>query len=398
MTRTQDSGYRRFRRGWFAFLAVAFLAIVAVHDYRAWHRPPPAPAPDQAVLELFPGAARVERAGEVLWAKDAAGLVVGAAFQSARVPPTVKGYNGEIDALVGLAPDGRIVQVRVLSHRETPYYFAMLDGERFPTKFEGRTPDEAAGLDAISGATVSSEALRNDVVLGAAAVARQAWGIEPSAKVKALGGLPIKRRDLALAAGIVALTLAAHLGRRKARWLRVPAWVASVAVVGIWLNVPVSIGDLLRVVALDPPRVPALVILIAFAVATTPFLGRIYCGYACPFGALQEAIHRVPTRKWRATGAVALALADLRYLLVVALAALVLLRGWRAFGSFEPYATLFSLSGGALVWLYAGLALTGSAFVKRFWCRFLCPTGACLEVLASLRRAREYRFDDEEEG
>ena len=396
MTDPPRSGYRRARRWWLAFLAVAFVAIVATHDRRALRRPLPPTAPDQAVLDIFPGAARVERAGEVLWVKDAAGLVVGAAFQSARGSPAVKGYNGEIDALVGLAPDGRIVQVRVLSHEETPYYFSMLGGEQFTTRFEGKTAAEAAGLDAISGATVSSVALRNDVALGAATVAQQAWGIEPSPKVTALGGLPVAPRDLALVLGIIGLTLAAHFGRRRARWLRVPAWVASVAVVGIWLNVPVSVGNLLRLAALDPPRVPALLVLTAFAVVAAPLFGRVYCGYACPFGALQEALHRVPTRKWRATGDVALALADLRYLLVVALAALVLLKGWRAFGSFEPYATLFSLSGGAPVWVYAGLALAGSAFVKRFWCRFLCPTGACLDALSALRRTREYRFDDEE--
>jgi hypothetical protein len=366
--------------------AVALVAIVAVHAIRSPRPGPPGPATDAAVLDLFPGATTVVRDGEIALTKDAAGLVVGAAFQTARLPPAVHGYNGEIDALVGLTPDGRIAQVRVRSHAETPYYFAMLGGE-FTAAFAGRTPDEVAGLDAISGATVSSEALRDDVVLGAARAAMTAWNFPIPAKVAALGGTRIDPAPLGAAAFVLALALAAHLGTTRARWLRVPARVAAFAVVGVWLNVPVSIGTLLGLVDLAPPRVPALATVLVFALATAPLLGRVYCNHVCPFGVIQEVAYRLPTRKWKGSGPVARVLADTRFVLVIAIAVLVLLGGRKAFGAFEPYAMLFRPAG-AGTWLYAGAAVAASASVKRFWCRFLCPTGACLDALGAWRRAK----------
>ena len=63
-------------------------------------------------------------------------------------------------------------------------------------------------------------------------------------------------------------------------------------------------------------------------------------------------------------------------------------------GTFEPFATLFSLKGAGIQWYMVSVAIIGSFFIPRFWCRFFCPVGLCLnqagKVKTGFRKGYEF--------
>jgi len=70
-----------------------------------------------------------------------------------------RGYAGTVPVMVGLDPEGRIVGIRMLANRETPGIGDLVEDPAYLALFYGRdTPD---GVQGISGATVTVDALKN---------------------------------------------------------------------------------------------------------------------------------------------------------------------------------------------------------------------------------------------
>lgn len=148
---------------------------------------------------------------------------------------------------------------------------------------------------------------------------------------------------------------------------------------GIWAGVGVYVRD-----------VP-LLLLVTFTVVTTLVWGRVFCGFLCPFGALQDFIDRIVPRAWKRP--LSRALHDRAiYAKYVILAVIVVppLLGSRVstYQYFEPFGTVFFLSPSMLLWAIAAVILGASVIIPRFYCRYACPLGAALGLLSivSLRR------------
>ena len=143
------------------------------------------------------------------------------------------------------------------------------------------------------------------------------------------------------------------------------------------------------------------------------FFGRVFCGWVCPFGALQEFLYRihVPGR-FSLSGRVHSKLRHLSKLILFALITVILLNRfdvislqWSVpFCSIDPFHTIFTLflSGSLIV---AGITIILAIFVRRFFCKYLCFYGAALSFLARLTlwnriegiRAVEPEIDSDEE-
>ena len=71
------------------------------------------------------------------------------------------GYGGDISIICGIDPDGRITKCATLSHSETKGLGTkVIDGER---AYAGKDKS-LAGIDAVSGATITSNAYKNGVL------------------------------------------------------------------------------------------------------------------------------------------------------------------------------------------------------------------------------------------
>lgn len=141
--------------------------------------------------------------------------------------------------------------------------------------------------------------------------------------------------------------------------------------------------------------VDPLIFILWFAVAAALlFWGRgAYCGWLCPFGALQELLNRgaklVRIPQIRVPFAVHQRLWPVKYIIFLVLFGLSLYYfslGEEA-SEVEPFKTaivLRFLRDWPFV-LYALALLGAGLFIERFFCRYLCPLGAALAIPARLR-------------
>lgn len=134
-----------------------------------------------------------------------------------------------------------------------------------------------------------------------------------------------------------------------------------------------------------------MLIMIVFTVVTTLLWGRVFCGFLCPFGALQDFIEWVTPKRFQYKLSSYTHSRGI-YIKYVILALIVFLAFFRSdisiYGYFEPFGTVFFLSSSVLMWMIAGAILIVSIVIPRFYCRYACPLGAALGIasLVSLFR------------
>ena len=139
---------------------------------------------------------------------------------------------------------------------------------------------------------------------------------------------------------------------------------------------------------------PILFVVAVYVALSLLVLGRgVYCGWLCPFGALQELSNRAArllrVPQIRVPAAVQERLWAMKYLLALVLVGLVFFSvgASDAVAEVEPFKTVVSARL-AREWPYVlyALALLGiGLFVERFYCRFLCPLGGALAVMGRVR-------------
>ncbi len=139
---------------------------------------------------------------------------------------------------------------------------------------------------------------------------------------------------------------------------------------------------------------PLIFILWGFVALVLLFWGRgVFCGWLCPFGALQELLNRIAMRfklpQFQLPFAVNERLWAIKYIVFLGLLALSLGPVGMAekMTEVEPFKTAISLKF-IRAWpfvVYALGILTASLFLNRIFCRYLCPLGAALAIPANNR-------------
>jgi polyferredoxin len=139
---------------------------------------------------------------------------------------------------------------------------------------------------------------------------------------------------------------------------------------------------------------PLIFILWGFVALTLLLWGRgVYCGWLCPFGALQELSFKI-ARRFRIPevaipDVVHERLTALKYVIFVALFGLSLQSiGYAAKAAeVEPFKTaiVMHFNRGGVFLAYALALLLIGIFNRKFFCKYLCPLGAALAIPAPLR-------------
>jgi len=362
----------------FASIAISFMALAAA-------------VPKSADLKsVVPGSARFERKlmpVDYYEMQDANGRSVGLAFVTSSIPPEVGGYRGELDVLVGMDWKGKITGVKIIGHSDDPEHMEMIIKSGLPGKFTGRIAgDSFADIEAVTGATISSQAIIDDVRLAAKAVFDQIMGRDAAAAGQVHGLLagvdwPEGLGALAIVAlALICVTMPAR------RWLRYTTMALSVGIVGLWLGSPITIGNIVDVRNYGLPwsyNLP-LAILIVFALGAALFRGNLYCCYVCPFGALQEGAAKVLPWKLKPNDRIVRSLSWLRWIVTLLAIYAIAAAGSEAFRGIEPFSMLFMRYPGSVAIVQAGVVLAAALIVRRVWCRFFCPTGLIIDIFAEL--------------
>ncbi len=127
----------------------------------------------------------------------------------------------------------------------------------------------------------------------------------------------------------------------------------------------------------------AMLVMIIFTVVTTVLWGRVFCGFLCPFGALQDFIEWVVPKRFQRkvpTQVHDRAIYTKYGILALILVTALINSDLSIYGYFEPFGTVFFMSSSVLMWTIAGSVLLASAVIPRFYCRYACPLGAALGV------------------
>lgn len=119
---------------------------------------------------------------------------------------------------------------------------------------------------------------------------------------------------------------------------------------------------------------PPQLAMVLFAVGLTLVGGKAFCGWACPLGALQELVGRIPgLRRLRLPFALT---NTVRVAAFAVFLGLLLTSGVIAYDWFNPFEALhWTDLGHVAVWLPLAVVLGASLFVYRPFCAFLCPLG-----------------------
>ena len=139
---------------------------------------------------------------------------------------------------------------------------------------------------------------------------------------------------------------------------------------------------------------PLMFILWSFVAVSILLVGRgVYCGWLCPFGALQELINKTArffkVRQLELPAAVHERLWAVKYIILVVLFGISLqsLSTAETYAEVEPFKTAiilhFQREWGYL--FYALLLLFIGVFNHKFYCRYICPLGAALAIVGRIR-------------
>jgi NosR/NirI family nitrous oxide reductase transcriptional regulator len=173
-------------------------------------------------------------------------------------------------------------------------------------------------------------------------------------------------------------------------------WIAgaqlSIINVFAWLSGLIH-GNGVAVLLADP----LLCVLLAFVIVSFVIWGRgVFCGWLCPFGALQELLSKlarvVRIPQWSPSFKTHRRLWPLKYVCLAVLTAAAVhgLDTMAVAAEIEPFKTVISLRM-ERTWPYVAFALVilaAGLFVERAFCRFLCPLGAVMAIGGRLRLRR----------
>lgn len=139
---------------------------------------------------------------------------------------------------------------------------------------------------------------------------------------------------------------------------------------------------------------PTMFILWGFVAVTLLLWGRgVYCGWLCPYGALQKLANEIGRKlklpQLQFPGLVHDHLWALKYVILLILFGISLGSTSTAerYAEIEPFKTAITLHF-SRTWpfvLYAGGMVVVSLFNCKFYCKYLCPLGAALAIPARLR-------------
>ncbi len=139
---------------------------------------------------------------------------------------------------------------------------------------------------------------------------------------------------------------------------------------------------------------PIMFIMWSFVAISILLWGRgVFCGWLCPFGALQELINeaarKLKIKQYELPWAVHERLWALKYIILLGLFALSLdsIATAEKFAEIEPFKTAITLHF-MREWgfvLYAVALLVINIFTRKVYCRYICPLGAALAIPTKLR-------------
>jgi NosR/NirI family nitrous oxide reductase transcriptional regulator len=242
-------------------------------------------------------------------------------------------------------------------------------------------------VDAVSGATYTSQAIAEAALRGSRKIAGMQLGLELPVEPKS--GIRFGLPEIFLLF-LYAVGFYGHQGRFKhtkiARWVTM---IMGLVILGFVYNAPLTLASINKfLLGYWPDWHTNLYwylliggILLVFTIDNK----NPYCQWFCPFGAAQECLGAIGGAKTRSTGRYRYFLKWLQRGLAWLAILIALLFVNPGITSYEVFGTLFDLTGTTLQFFLLGIILIASLFIKRPWCAYLCPIHPIDEFIRMVR-------------
>lgn len=193
-----------------------------------------------------------------------------------------------------------------------------------------------------------------------------------------------KTGNLLWVLGVLVFTIVAGFFVRfsKTRNLRGLFLVASVVILGFYKGAcpcPISSMQNLVLAGLGLDIAWQSLIWFLALLPITYLFGRVYCGWICHLGALQEFIYLPAKIKILQAEKTQKILRAIRIFFLIALIIQLFITKTNIFKHYDPFKVAFNLIGtNTISWVLLGLLLISSVFIYRPFCKAVCPIGLIL--------------------
>ena len=293
----------------------------------------------------------------------------------------VTGYGGPMELEFEADSSGRLQNIRVLSHQETEYYMNKVIPWMESLKGLDLVKGNLSSVDVVSGATYTCDAVLKSI---------EQTVNRDSAFKKAFqqaGAHENKKRNFRAGANLLLWLFfwgwAIRLRVTPKKSVKILFLILLSLFMGS-LNIQYSLDSLFRLWEGHWQSFGITASFLAWAVPLSVVLcGNTYCGYLCPFGALQELISYLRPSGWNLFPSRVLVrfFSSIKYILLIAFLTVYAFSGNRHLCSADFLTSFFQQLKSLSLPLFPGIMLGISFFYPRFWCRCFCPSGAFLNLL-----------------
>ncbi len=311
--------------------------------------------------------------------KDKNNNTLGYALFSGDFNAHFEGYAGETPLLVILNQQKEVQKVALLPNSESPSYLEYVIKEGLLNSWNNLriTQDSTLNIDAITGATYSSNAIINTVnkTIGSYRTTNyeQSW-ISLNRIVKML---------LVLCLIAFSVLMIFNKKLKKIYWYHS---ILVLAIFGLWFKQMLSTESFLHWLSNGFPinSNPEIFILFLVSVAMA-ILGhkKHYCTHLCPMGALQTLINKISPLKKRSINFKIKTISLNRIYLTFIWVCLII--GYSLpLENMEPFKAFSFAVASDIMLIAGGVIIVFSFFFNRPWCQ-LCPTGCLISSIPTLK-------------
>ena len=290
-----------------------------------------------------------------------------------------EGYAGEIRTAVRVDTLGYIDDFYIFKHSETPSFFKkvihkglirQLKGTSYAESFK---PDQ--GIDVVSGATYTSDAIIECAKSGSRHIALEELGFEVPADIKPPFLVGIS--EIALVLLYLVALIGVYTSFPYKKILRWTTLVTGLVILGFWFSVPLTLSRInLFLIGFWPDwhyNLYWYILVFGFFLILMVTRKNIYCSWICPLGCIQDGIGLVGAARSRFSRKVNHVMKWVQR--IVAWLAIVMALYYRnpAQLNYEIFGVSLSLTGATYLFIATGIFFIASAFITRPWCNYLCP-------------------------